>query len=564
MLLHGKSISPGIAHGTAHVLNVGEWLSAAREVKPSGTAEREFSRFDTAAARAVSQLERVSRQLKHQGRGDDADIFAGHALMLTNSEFRNRVGSRLQDNRDSAESAVAAVVAELRDTFKASPQPFIQDKAADILDIGRRLIQCLSNASDREAYSSEIVVAPSLMPSELVRLAHQGVAGVVTESCAMKSHTAILARGFGVPFVTGLTGVTSQIAEGANVYLDATTGRVLVNPGDAERRLEKELQQQIVASASRIEPAPATTLDGVPVKLLLNISDPLEARAVKPFSLAGVGLFRTEFLYMDRPTWLSEDDSFAAYQSVAGSVGDGELHIRLADFGAEKCPAYADIPVNRNPSLGIRGVRLLLDRDDILRPQVRAICRVARQRPVTVLIPMVDTLDTLQAIRGKLVAACDLASGEQLPFRLATMIEVPAAAMMIDDMLDYVDAVSVGLNDLTQYLLAADRDDELCERYHDALQPAVLRLLHKVVESADRAGKPVTLCGELAGDASLTGVLLALGVRRFSVSRSHVPLVAKALREADVSRLTPFAAELLSQRRGQDVHAVVANRFRSS
>ena len=233
----------------------------------------------------------------------------------------------------------------------------------------------------------------------------------------------------------------------------------------------------------------------------------------------------------------------------------------MADFGAEKCPPYAEIPVNKNPSLGIRGVRLLLERDDILRPQVRAIARIAEQRPVTVLVPMIDTLDTLQQIRGKLVAACDLPSGQPLPFRLATMIEVPAAALMIDELIDHVDAVSVGLNDLTQYLLAADRDDELCERYHDALQPAVLRLLRRVVVAADAAGKPVTLCGELAGDASLTGVLLALGVRRFSVSRSHVPLVATTLRQADVAMLAPFADELLAQRRGQDVRAVIASRF---
>ena len=561
MLLTGKSIAPGVAHGTAHVLNVGEWLSAAREVTASGSAEREFSRFDTAAARAVSQLERVSQQLKHQGRSEDAEIFGGHTLMLTNSDFRNRILSRIQQQSESAEASVANVVADLRDTFMASPQPFIRDKAADILDIGRRLIQCLSNANDREALSSEIVIAPSLMPSELVRLAHHGIAGVVTESCAMKSHTAILARGLGVPFVTGIAGVTDQIAEGASVWLDAATGRVLVNPTDAERSIQAKLRKQLAESAALTEPAPNATADGVPVQLLLNISDPLEARAVKQFSLAGVGLFRTEFLYMDREQWLTEDESYAAYRSVADTVGSGELHIRLADFGADKCPAYADIPVNRNPSLGIRGVRLLLDRDDILRPQARALARIADQCPVTVLVPMVDTLDTLSAIRLKLLAACDRPADAALPFRLAAMIEVPSAAIMIDELIEQVDAVSVGLNDLTQYLLAADRDDELCERYHDALQPAVLRLLRRVILAADAAGKPVTLCGELAGDPSLTGVLLALGVRRFSVSRSHLRTVGQALQVADVRTLTPFAAEILAARTGSEVRSVVASRF---
>ena len=270
-----------------------------------------------------------------------------------------------------------------------------------------------------------------------------------------------------------------------------------------------------------------------------------------------MGLFRTEFLYMDRDSWPSEDESFRAYERVAQAVGDGELNIRLADFGAEKSPAYADIPVTRNPSLGIRGVRLLLSRLDILEPQVRALARLARSRPVTVLLPMIDTLDTLLRVQNELDRICGTTEGTTRPFRLGTMIEVPSAALLIDEVIERVDSVAVGLNDLTQYLLAADRDDEFVESYHDALQPVVLRLVHRLVQTSVSRGKPVTMCGELAGDPLLTPLMLALGVRRISVSRSHVNRLSAALRGLSMSEVAPLGAAVLACSTGKEVRQVL-------
>ncbi len=305
---------------------------------------------------------------------------------------------------------------------------------------------------------------------------------------------------------------------------------------------------------------PRATKDGVPIAILLNISDPLEAQNASAAGLAGVGLFRTEFLYMDRASWPEEEDSFQSYRRVAAALGEGELNIRLADFGAEKCPAYADIPVNRNPSLGIRGVRLLLARPDILEPQVRALARLARIRPLTVLLPMIDTLDTLLQIRGELCRICGISEGGALPFRLGTMVEVPSAALLIEDIIGQIDSVSVGLNDLTQYLLAADRDDEFMESYHDPLQPVVLRLLHQLVQVADAHGKPVTVCGELAGDPKLTALMLALGVRRISVSRSHVGRIAAALANLSISEVASLGPAVLHCSTGREVRQLLQAR----
>jgi phosphoenolpyruvate-protein kinase (PTS system EI component) len=276
-----------------------------------------------------------------------------------------------------------------------------------------------------------------------------------------------------------------------------------------------------------------------------------------------VGLFRTEFAYMDLDWWPAEEEIYAGYRAVADRLTDQELCLRLVDFGAEKCPAYADIPLSRNPSLGLRGIRLLLQREDILQPQVRAIARLARERAVTLLLPMLDTLDTLEATIDLLCRAAGCATRAQLPFRLGAMIEVPAAALQVEEILPQVDSISIGLNDLTQYLLAADRDDEFVEVYHDAMQPAVLRLLSRIVAAAGAQSKPLTICGELAGDPKLTGLLLALGVRRLSVARSNYRGVVAAVRQLSLRSMEGIGAEVLKLRTAAAVRKYVSERLGS-
>jgi phosphotransferase system enzyme I (PtsI) len=260
---------------------------------------------------------------------------------------------------------------------------------------------------------------------------------------------------------------------------------------------------------------------------------------------------------MDRKSWPSEEESFAAYERVAAAIGNGELHIRLADFGADKCPDYADFPMGRNPSLGVRGVRLLLQRDDILAPQVRAIARLAERRPVVLLVPMLDSLDTLRRLTDRLEALCGV-QREAFPFQLGAMIEVPSAALAVAEILPDVDLVSIGLNDLTQYLLAADREDDSVQHYHDALQPAVLRLISQVVAAAGEQGKPVSVCGELAGDPVLTAVLLTLGVRRFSVSRPDYGRVVDLMERISIADLDMYRDQVLRARTGGEVRQLLA------
>jgi phosphoenolpyruvate-protein phosphotransferase len=561
MILAGKCVCPGIAEGRAHVVDSGGWLAAALARETVLDPQAEFERFEAGRLRAGRELERLRNLLAQRGQAHDAGIFAAQATILDDRNLLERVEEEIRANLQSAESAVARVAIEIHNSLRESELPAIRDKAADVFDVGQRLVQSRGETAPLETPTAGVIVASSVVPSDLVHYVHHGAVAVVTETCGSKSHTAILARGLGIPMVTGIEAAVRKIRDQASVLIDAGAGLVVVDPGTAEEETVRRIRaSRTPLHVSSLPAVPRATRDGVKVDVLLNISDPIEAENLGEDGVAGVGLFRTEFLYMDRITWPTEDESFQAYHRVSRSVGSRELNIRLADFGAEKCPAYADIPVNRNPSLGIRGVRLLLARPDILEPQVRALARLAASRPVTVLLPMIDTLDTLQRARAAIERACGVSPGGALPFRLGTMIEIPAAAMAVDDLIHEVDSLAVGLNDLTQYLLAADRDDEFVESYHDALQPPVLRLLHRVTQAADGCGKPVTMCGELAGESSLTALLLALGVRRFSVSRSHVGRIGAALRDLSVSEGAALAPAVLVCKSGREIRRLLQSR----
>jgi phosphotransferase system enzyme I (PtsI) len=559
MILHGSGLSPGFFEGRAHVLDAAAWIAAAEQVVPKRGPEREMERLRAAQARACAQLERVQAQLTQQGRKEDAEIFAAHVAMMRDPAVLERIERGIVSNQLSAEAAVAQATAVFHAEFEASPLSMARDKAADVLDIGHRLLRCLDPRVESRVVQGEssVLVASMLTPSELVRFAHQGPCAALTESCGPKSHTAILARSLGIPLIAGIASVAAKVAEGAPVSVDAKSGFAVVDPVGEELDLATRIRAALAREKSE-QPTPRqpVTRDGVAIDLALNISDPTEAELVPRFGASGVGLFRTEFLYMDRKSWPSEEESYAAYERVAEAVGSGELHIRLADFGADKCPDYADFPMGRNPSLGVRGVRLLLQRDDILVPQVRAIARLAERRPVVLLVPMLDSLDTLRRLTRKLEEVFRVRR-EAFPFQLGTMIEVPAAAIAVAEILEDVDLVSIGLNDLTQYLMAADREDDSVQHYHDPLQPAVLRLISQVVEAAAAQAKPVSVCGELAGDPALTVVLLALGVRRFSVSRPDYGRVVDLMERLSVAELEERRNQVLQARTGGEVRRVL-------
>jgi phosphoenolpyruvate-protein phosphotransferase len=556
MVIEGITISPGRARGEARVVAPERLLQNALQATPQASSSWEIERLHAAIGRATVQLERVNRQLAQRIGSDDAAIFHTHAGILRDADFVNQIKAELKEGGLAAEAAVARVAKNVCDQLATNPVPFVRDKAADMLDIARRLIRCLQAAptDHSEADPDAIIFARELTPTELVRYAHQKVKAIVTGICGRKSHTAILARSLGIPMLTGVQTVIEAIADGAEVFVDATGGRLYVGEDVAPGSLSAA-----DPAAGDLGPIDAlTTTDGVHISLLLSISDTAESGMVRELGADGIGLWRTEFLFMDQTHWPTEEDLFEEFRKVASQIGDAELTIRLADFGAEKCPIYADIPLNRNPSLGLRGLRLLLQRDDILGPQLSAVTTMAAERPVTLLLPMVDSVDTLEVAIERFCRLTGHRNRSELPFRLAAMVEMPSAALMAAEFLEHVDSLSLGLNDLTQYTLAADRDDELVEAYHDPMHPAVIRLIKQVVDAAAAASKPLTACGDLAGDIEAMAVLLALGIRRLSVSRVDYPKLARTIRGLSIASLVPLGATVPSLRSPRAVRQYVA------
>ncbi len=553
--LSGRSLSPGVFVGRAHILDGSAWLEAGRRARAAGSPDAELERLRAARTQAGAQLQRVEAQLARQGRRSDAEIFGAHRALLNDPILEERIEMAIRGRGLAAEAALVEVIEATHRDFSGNSSPMVQDKAADVLDAGQRWLRSLNPVADVKSAGGTptVLVAASLTPSELVSFAHAGPCAAVTQECGTKSHVAILARSLGVPLVSGIAWPPANIVEGAHVLVDGGAGVVRIAPAETSDDEIEAIRTALVARQPRAQtPRQPRTLDGVPIQLSLNISAPSEAAYIDECGAAGVGLFRTEFVYMGRDSWPSEDDSHAAYAQVAAAVGDGVLHIRLADFGADKCPSYADFPIGRNPSLGLRGVRLLLERDDILAPQLRAIARIATLRPTLLLVPVLDGLDTLHAFNAAVERICGL-SRAAFPFSLGAMIEVPAAALTIEALLEHVDHVSIGLNDLTQYVMAADREEEAVERYHDPLTPAVLGLVDRVVSAAHAWGRGVSVCGELAGAPALTRVLIAFGIRELSVSRADYFRVVEAVENLSTLDLTDLADRI---RRAKTAHAI--------
>lgn len=559
MILRGRSISHGAFEGRAHVLDASAWIEAASAVPATRGPAVEIERLRAARARACAQLETVAHQLSHQGRKEDAEIFSAHLSMMRDPVLLDRIERAIVGKQLSAEAAVASVTTAFQLEFDSSAVAMVRDKVIDVFDIGHRLLRCLDPRVESRSVRGEpsVLIAAALTPSELVRFAHRGPCAALTETCGDKSHTAILARSLGVPLLTDIARVVERVEEGARVLVDAEKGIALVDPRGEERAEAKRIRGTVARIESKAyAPRQPISIDGIGVRLSLNISGPNEAELVRQLGAVGVGLFRTEFLYMDRRSWPDEAACLVAYEATAAALGDGELHIRLADFGADKRPEYADFPIGRNPSLGVRGVRLLLQRDDILGPQVRALARLAERRPIALLVPMLDGVETMRRLRSRLEELC-AKRGDPLPFELGAMIEIPAAALSIDEILDEADLAAIGLNDLTQYLMAADREDEAVQCYHDALQPAVLRLVRKVVAAGEARGKPISVCGELAGNPALTAALLSLGVRRLSVSRADYERITDLIERLSISELDRRRGDLVCARTGSEVRRIL-------
>ena len=542
-IVRGHPASPGIALGPARRFRTPDLPI------PEGSgagADAERAAFDAALAAVRDEIVRQREHVAGMTTADEAEIFDAHLLFLKDGALLAPTRDAIGDGGRSAAQAWHDVIERTAAQWDGLEDAYLRARAADLRSVGRQVLARLLGLSlpGPELEAPGVVIARDLAPADTVGLDPSMALGIVTAAGGPTSHAAVLARSSGIPAVVGAGDSVLSVHEGTPVALDGSTGVVYVDPEASvvsELTAAREARDAVVREAQASALEPARTVDGVTIEVAANIGSPVDAVRAVAAGADGIGLFRTEFLFMGRSAMPDEREQEAAYRETAEALGGRPLLIRTLDAGADKPIPYLDQPSEANPFLGVRGIRLGLQRPELIQAQLRAILRVAADHPLRVMFPMVATVDELRE-------ALDLlhGSGDRPPtLEVGVMVEVPAAALLADRLAEHADFFSIGTNDLTQYTMAADRGNVRVGALADAVHPAVLRSIRMTVEAADARGRWVGVCGELAGDPDATPLLLGLGVRELSMGAPSIALVKRAVRSVDLTAARALADDAL-------------------
>jgi phosphoenolpyruvate-protein phosphotransferase len=530
----------------------------------SGEPDAEVARVAAAAEAVAVASERLADELTRAGHADEAKIFQAHAMIARDPELLEAAAARIRTERVDGITAIAAAAAAVAEQLRALGDELLAARASDVTDIGDRIARELAGlpAAGVRLIEPSVVVADDLPPSVTATLPRDRLLGIALEASSPTAHAAILARAYGIPAVVGATGLLAALdaaGAGAPLAIDGETGEVLVAPNtDDVARYEARAGAMLRDRRRDLEESalPATTKDGTTIELVANIGSPKEAAGAVAAGARGVGLFRTEFLFLERTRPPSEDEQADAYAHVARAFGSHPVTIRLLDVGGDKPIPYLPLKAEDNPFLGVRALRLAESRPDIFVTQLRACYRAAANGRVKIMAPMVaDAADAAMFRRLADQAKRELvAEGRTIGDAvLGVMLEIPSSILIADTYVRELGFLSLGTNDLLQYTLAADRGNPSLERYRDPLHPALLRLVRLAVEAADRAGIELSVCGEMAGDPEAALVLVGLGVRVLSMSPASIATVRRAIRAARHGDLKRIAISSLNDASAADV-----------
>ena len=502
----------------------------------------EWARFKSAQTRASLQLAGLARRALRQGGQEAADLFETHQLLAEDLDFEDAVQRSIRLDGLTAEAAVNKSAEQFARMFREMDDAYMQARGDDILDVGRRILRILSGRAEGrlELEWPVILVSDELAPSETIQLDKSKILAFVTEGGSANSHTAILARTMGIPAVFGAEGLLRPEYEGQEAFVDGETGQIVLDADDETRDalLEKQQVQARLAQLLRaLKGQPNRTLDDRELEVVCNISGPGDLPAVRANGGGGVGLLRSELLYLQSTVLPGEEEQLNFYRSVLEPLHGQRAVIRTLDIGADKQVDYLPLPAEENPALGMRAVRLCLTRPDLFRVQLRALYRASAYGNLAILFPMVSSPWEFTACRALCEQVQRELTQEGVAFcrdvPLGVMIETPAAAMMSEELAQVADFFSVGTNDLTQYTLACDRQSGQLDQFYDPHHPAVLRMIRRAAKAIHRHGKWIGICGELAGDVQMTELFVAMGIDELSVSPSQVLPVRNTLRSLD-------------------------------
>ena len=558
--LHGLGVSGGIAIGHAHLVT-----NASLEVDqyqiPEEFIAREIKRFEKAVKLVRTELNNLEKEIQttHKGEasGEMAAFVTVHRMMLDDPSLSETPRDVIRRESCNAEWALKLQLDELLAQFAEVQDEYLRERKTDVRQVAERIVAALSGQSSdvpeklRERAEDTILVAHDLSPADVILFKDHQVAAFVTDVGGSTSHTAILARSLAIPAIVALHTARELVREDEVIIVDGTQGVVIVDPDEmvlAEYRLKQNQWKLERQKLSRIKTAAAETLDGTVVELFANIELPSDLDAVRQSGATGIGLFRTEFLFMNRKGSPTEEEQFEAYKAVAEGMRGKPVVIRTLDIGADKSLGGPDQP-SAHSALGLRAIRYCLSEPQLFNTQLRAILRASRFGDVRLLIPMLVSVTELKQTIAALDTAKEQLRAEGKKFndkiQVGGMIEIPAAAIALPMFLKTLDFVSIGTNDLIQYTLAIDRTDDTVAHLYDPLHPAILLLISSVIRQANAAGVPVTVCGEMAGDVDLTRLLLGFGLREFSMHPANLLTVKQRVLISNLPDIEPAAAKIL-------------------
>lgn len=544
--IFGKGVSKGVAAGPISFYRRASGVIPRHEV--SDTAA-ELERFRAARETAKEQLAKLYDKALAEAGEDAAMLFEAHQMMLEDLDFVESIEGMIENDRVNAEAAVSDTGAQFAEMFAAMDDSYMQARAADIRDISARVIGILTGEGESGIVSDVpcIVAADDLAPSETVQLDKALILGFITAGGSANSHTAILARTMGIPAIISAGDALQPEMEGKYAIIDGQTGEAVIEPDDAERErlLKKQAKEKALKELlDQLKGKPNVTKDGRNVMVYCNIGSPADIDAVLQNDGGGIGLFRSEFLYLQGSDYPTEDEQFKAYKTVAERMGGRRVIIRTLDIGADKQADYFHLDKEENPAMGLRAIRICLTRPEVFRTQLRALYRASAYGKIAIMFPMITSVWEVQEIKRICRNIRAELAEEGVPMadkvELGIMIETPAAVMMSAELAREVDFFSVGTNDLTQYTLAVDRQGVGLDRFFDAHHPAVLRMLRMAAENAHKAGIWIGICGELGADAELIETFLSMGIDELSVSPSAVLPLRSAIRSIDTTTLAPL------------------------
>jgi len=567
-MISGIPASPGIVFGKALVLKEEKIVLDTQKIKES-QIDAEIARFYEGRSAAVEQLNSIKDRAYASLGEEKAAIFEGHLMILEDEELEEEILDYLRSNKVNAAVAANVIIDQQVAMLSEIDDEYLKERAGDIRDIGNRLIKNILGmhiVDLGEINEEAILVAYDLTPSETAQLNLDKVLGFVTDIGGRTSHTSIMARSLELPAIVGTNNVTELVNTGDFLILDALNNVVYVNPSQDEIQRLKTLQAKLAeekAELAKLKDLPALTLDGHHVDVVANIGTIRDVEGAERNGAEGVGLYRTEFLFMDRDQLPTEEEQFIAYKEVVEAMNGNLVILRTMDIGGDKELPYLNLPKEMNPFLGWRAIRIALDHREILNAQLRAVLRASAYGRLAVMFPMIISVEEIRALKSVIEELKVELRNEGKDFdeniQIGVMVETPSAAVNAKFLAKEVDFFSIGTNDLTQYTLAVDRGNELISHLYNPMSPSVLSLIKQVIDASHAEGKWTGMCGELAGDENATILLLGMGLDEFSMSAISVPRIKKLIRNVNYQDAKHLAEKALQQPTAAEIERLVAD-----